>query len=139
MKLHILREDQQPVEGFEIVKVSPNNMTLDHIVNNQCELILAPDIFDSFTVNAFPQLMQALVAKLRIGGELVLGGTDGRLLAKAVINGLLDVERSSNIVSSLMSATSEKFVRELVQSAGLKIASSRIDGLHFEIKAVRGQ
>lgn len=137
MKLHILKNGQEPVKGYETVIISDNSMNLEHISNNECDFILAPDIMDSFDFRAMDQLILGLVSKLRLGGTLVIGGTHVRLFAKAVINGMITYEQASQIVSSLAAITEPKDVVERLQSNRLTIETITMDGLHYEIKATR--
>jgi hypothetical protein len=137
MKLHILKQGQEPVKGYDAVFISNNTLSLEHVSNNECEFILAPDIMDSFNVQAIDQLVLGLLSKLRAGGTLVIGGTHIRLFAKAVINGLITHQQASQVISSLNAMTDPKDVTERLQAKKLTIETITMDGLHYEIKATR--
>ena len=49
MKLQVLRSDQDPIENFKQVVVTPNEINLEDISDNECEIIIAPDVIDSFS------------------------------------------------------------------------------------------
>ena len=138
MKLQLLLDPEQGIQNFEHVKVSTNQVDLSSISDNECEVILATDVLDSFSHNAVKELIGALLGKLRVGGELSIGGTDGRLLSKHILNGLLSPNDASLIVGNLESLTFMQSIQDLLMQAGLRVASTHMNGIHYEIKAVRG-
>lgn len=138
-KLQVLQANQEPVTGYDTVLVSPNNIDLAQVTDNECDSILASDVMDAFAAPHAPKLIQALVSKLRLNGELVLGGTDVRLFARAVSNGQLAPVEASNIVSNVQSMTTSEQVREICTQLGLAIQSVHLDGLHYEVKVKRAQ
>lgn len=138
MKLQINKTGQQEIAGYEQVTVEkPNSLELSHIVDNSCESILCPDIMDMFHLSALNDLCVGLLKKLRMGGELVIGGIDVRLFAKYVTNGLLAPEEASNIVCKTYSMSTPDLLRSCLEKLQLKVVSIHMDGLHYEIKAVR--
>lgn len=138
MKLQITRPEQDTIEGYEIVKISqPNTLELSHIVDNSCEVILAADIADSFVPDSLGQVCQALVNKLRLGGEISIGGTDIRFFAKYITNGIINSADACKLVNAAFSmSTSETIVKEL-EKLNLQILTVHMDGLHYEVKAIR--
>ena len=138
MRLQILRKDQEPIQNYQHVFIEDGNIDLTQIVDNQCKSIVASDIFDSFSSTSRLELIKAMTSKLRIGGELVVGGTDGRVLAKMITNGSLDIEEASSVISNLRAVASANIVSEAIQQFGLRVMSATINGLHYEVKAVRG-
>lgn len=138
MKLQIIKKNQEGIGGYEIVKVDqPNTLELTHIIDNSCEIILASDLVDSFHVSVIPQLCQTLLSKLRLGGELVLGGTDVRFFAKYVSNGLIKPSEACNIVCTAYCMSTSDMIKEELAKLNLKIVSIHMDGLHYEVKAER--
>ena len=138
MRLQILRKDQEPIQNYQHVFIEDGNIDLTQIVDNQWKSIVASDIFDSFSSTSRLELIKAMTSKLRIGGELVVGGTDGRVLAKMITNGSLDIEEASSVISNLRAVASANIVSEAIQQFGLRVMSATINGLHYEVKAVRG-
>jgi|14BtaG_2_1085337.scaffolds.fasta_scaffold68754_2 hypothetical protein len=137
MKLQIIRGIQEAIDGYQIITVNNDSLDLGSITANECEFILASDVMDSFSINHSGEILGALRSKLRINGELVVGGTELRAFVKAVANGLIAPEDASSVVSQNNSMTSVHAVREMLMSLGLEIVSSHINGLHYEIKAKR--
>lgn len=138
-KLQVLQANQEPVKGYDTVLVTQNNIDLSQVTNNECDSILASDVLDSFAAPNAPQLIQGLVSKLRLNGELVLGGTDVRLFARAVTNGQIAPVDASNVVTNVHSMTTSEQVKEICTQLGLQIQSVHLDGLHYEVKVKRVQ
>jgi hypothetical protein len=82
--------------------------------------------------------VQQIVKKLRLGGTLVIGGTDIRLFAKNVSNCLIGEGEASQIIKEKLSMTNPQKIIGLLSQLGLKVQSSIISGVHYEITAVRG-
>jgi len=138
MKLQILRSGQtEGIEGYTAIRAEVNALSLDIVADNQCDVILAPDIVDSFSLELIDTLIVQVLKKLRMGGKLVIGGTDIRLFAKAINNGVLELGQASRIVSSVHSMISADTMVELLRQKGLRIDSFHFDGLHFEINVQR--
>lgn len=137
MKLQVLREGQEKIDNYEHVTTSFNKIDVSHVIDNECEEILATDSLDDFTAEAVPQLVHALVSKLRLGGQVSIGGTDVRLFSKAVLNGVMTSTEASQTVSSINSASCAVSVRDALESAGLQVLDTHMNGIHFEIKARR--
>lgn len=138
-KLQVLQKNQEPVQGFDTVLVDRNNLDLGQIINNECDYILASDVMDSFNADAAGQLIQALVSKLRLNGELVVGGTDVRIFARYVANGQIAPIDASNIVTNSHSMTTSEQVKEICVQLNLAVQSIHFDGLHYEVKVKRVQ
>ena len=136
MKLQILRGGQEEIENYSHVVASDNKVDISHIINNECERILATDVLDCFTVDGVPELIQALVSKLRLGGEMSIGGTEIRM-CKSIINGSITPEEGSGIISGLYSASSLQFVQEALEKLGLTVVDTHMNGIHFEVKVRR--
>ena len=108
------------------------------ISDNECSEILAQDVLDNFAIDNIHQCISSLVGKLRLGGKLVVGGTDIRLFSRMVSNNTLNEVEASNILSSANSMTSATKVKPIIQSLGLQVISVMVSGIHFEITATRG-
>mgnify|MGYP003114403975 CR=1 FL=1 len=138
MKLHVLRPEQQGIENYTIALVVNNEVNLSQVCNNECEVIMANDAIDSFSIDRVPALIESLASKLRINGKLVIGGTDIRLLSKSIINDQMAEEEGSNMIGSINSATNPLMIKAIIQKLGLSYVSTQISGVHYEITAKRG-
>ena len=137
MKIHVVRMDQKPIENYRAIVVSENFINFLDISDNECVEILANDALDSFSIEKIPECIHGLVKKLRLGGTLVIGGTDIRLFAKAITNGAIGRGDASGMIDSLHSMATMSMVSPVIEKAGLKIINTSLGGVHFEIKAQR--
>lgn len=137
MKLQIVVPTQPSIENFERVEIHPNSMDLSRVSDNECTLILANDAIDYFSVDKIGDLIQSLIKKVRMGGEIVIGGTDVRLFAKMIINDQLDELQACQMIGSIQSLSNMGLVLQVFQQGNFEILSTQISGIHYEIKAKR--
>ena len=138
MKVQIAKMGEPIIGGYNHIVCSDNYINFMDISDNECSEILAQDVLDSFSTENVQQCVSSLVSKLRLGGRLVVGGTDIRLFAKMVSNNTLDETEASSILSSVNSMTSATNIKPIIQSLGLQVVSVMVSGIHFEITARRG-
>ena len=138
MKIHIVKPGQQAIENFKKVECLDNSVDLSEISDNECELIMANDIIDSFDIPNIEGLLKSLISKLRINGTIIVGGTDVRLLCKNVINDQISEVEASRIISGLKSATNLESMRASLMNTGLNFVSSQLSGIHYELTMKRG-
>lgn len=137
MKLQLLNRDRQEIEGYKVINVTDAKLNLSEIVDNQCEQIFAPDIVDSFPLQNVQELISGIVSKLRLGGEIIIGGTDIRLFSKAVANGVMPYGDASTAISLSLSMSTPDMIAEVLQALNLKIENIHMNGIHYEVKAKR--
>ena len=138
MKLHIVKPGQESIENYTRVEASPNALDISTVSDNECTSIMANDILDLFSIDNIPKVLEHLSTKMRMGGDLVIGGTDVRLFCKYVTNDQVDELSASQLIGVCESMTTCDQISNTLQSLGLRIASSQINGMHYEIKVTRG-
>lgn len=138
MKLQIVKTDDEKIENYQHIQCYGTPLDLSSIADNECEEILAGDLLDMYTIDMLPALVQQLVSKLRIGGRIVLGGTEFSVLAKHIVNGGFTAEAVSNIIASKKSLTDISIIKNALKQLGLNILSTSISGIHCEVTAKRG-
>lgn len=134
MKLQIIEDESQKIEGFETVIVD-QNLNLDNIPNNSCEIIIAKGALDR-SKDAQESLVN-ICSKLRSGGLVIVSGVELRCFFKNVINGILDEASASAMVGRSMSLSSIDSVKSILRSLGLFVKSSTINGVSYEVTAER--
>ena len=139
MKVQILRQGEAPVQGYNPIFVEINRINLDGLAQNQCEMILASDIFDCVTYNNIEPVLQALLSKLRLGGQLVVGGTDYNLLGSALNNKLLSEQDAARLIGNISCVVDGHKIADGLRSLNLAVETMHMDGIHFEVKARRKQ
>ena len=138
MKLHIVKPEQESIENYTRLDVTSNTLDLSAVSDNECIAILANDILDVFNLDNVHAVIEQLVRKLRMGGELVIGGTDIRLFCKFVANDQIDEPTAARLIGNAQSMTTFDQTSNSLVALGLNILSSQIMGIHYEIKASRG-
>ena len=134
MKLQIIEDDSQKIEGFETIMTS-QNLNLDNVPDNSCEIIVAKQALDS-TASAQESLGK-ICSKVRLGGSVVISGTELRCFFKNVINGMIDENSASVLVGKSLSLSSIDSVKNGLRALGFFVKSSTINGVSYEITAER--
>jgi hypothetical protein len=138
MNIQISNNALSAIGGYKQFKIENELINLSTLSDNECENILANEIIDYVSIENIMSVVQQIVKKLRLGGTLVIGGTDIRLFAKNVSNCLIGEGEASQIIKEKLSMTNPQKIIGLLSQLGLKVQSSIISGVHYEITAVRG-
>jgi len=134
MKVNFVRVGEPHIEGYVRAEALGD---LNQFANSECDTIFANNILDSFSLHGAYEAISLMRSKLRMGGALVIGGTDLRLFCKSVINGSISSEDGSQLVASCGSMHESNKVKHYLQQLGLVIDTSSIQGTHYEFKATR--
>ena len=137
MKIHVVNEGDEHIQGYEKVEVSNGQVQLGKYADNECEFIMASDCLDLLDYNSAKDFMLQARQKLRLGGTLLVGGADLRMLARSVVMEAVSIEEANQLIFSKRSLIDTTTVAKLVTDLGLSILSTRISGLHYEIEASR--
>lgn len=136
MKLQIIANESQKIEGFETVWSKKDaELSLDDIPDNSCELILAKNTVDE-NVDRI-KCLKSIASKVRMKGTVSVSGTDVLCLCKATICSTISTETCSSIMSNLNSIGTISDVKAALRSMGFTIVSSSIHGVNYEITAKR--
>lgn len=138
MKIQILTGNSSPIEGYGHFRVENESINLSILSDNECEFILANEAVDDFSTENIAVATQAIVKKLRLGGTIVIGGTDVRLFSKAVVNCTINETDASSIIKSKRSMSTAENIINLMSRLGLKVQNSVMSGIHYEVTAIRG-
>ena len=138
MKIHITKQGDEGIKGYKHIEIVDGVVNIDEVSDNQCTFILANDIIDEFPLSKSEECIKFLLKKLCLGGTLTVGGTDLRLFCKSVVSGLLSVDEASSIVHSCKSMSDLETVYSAIRLSGLKITATHVNGVHYEVTAVRG-
>lgn len=137
MKIQIVKEGDPSIGGYEVVNIRPNSLDLSKYSDNECEFIHAAEIFDCFNLENHPQVVAHLLTKLRMGGTIVLGGTDIKSFCKSVINAVISETDASACLGRKVSMSNAQTIKSLLESLNLKVQFCQINGMHYEFTAVR--
>ena len=137
MKIQITTANQEHIAGYREISIKDGKIDFQEISDNECTFILANNVLDVFPAQQVKPCILELVKKLRLGGTLVVGGTDLRIFSLNVINGMLTPDEASNIISSVSSMNNAGTITEIIRELNLTIVSTQIGGVHYEISAER--
>ena len=137
MKIQITTSNQEHIAGYREVSIKDGKIDFQEISDNECTYILANNILDVFPAQQAKPCILELVKKLRLGGTLVVGGTDLRIFSLNVINGMLQPNEASDIISSVSSMSDAGTIADIIREMNLAIINTQIGGVHYEISAER--
>ena len=137
MKINIVSESEEALEGYRKILVKDQAIDFADISDNECEFILANKILNHFDYKNITDSLVNIRKKLRIGGKLVIGGIDLRMFTTNVINNLISPQDASDVVSNSKSMSIVTETVNLISQLDLKVITTQINGIHYEITAER--
>lgn len=138
MKLQIVHDDNESIEGYISLTLSENSKSdLSKIVNNSCTEILLLDIIDSFEYDKSLEFLLDVLTKIRLNGSIILRGISSLAFSHALLNGSIDSNKASNIISNIKSIHDQRDVTELLEKNNFRIDTIRLNGVSYELKATR--
>ena len=136
-KLHLVPQGAESIDGYDKVEVINGVADLTPYAMNECEFILASDILDEVQVDNVPQFLQLLESRMRRGAKLVIGGTDIRLISRAIIRGDLATEEANKVVYQGRSCLDLSAVTKILLALGLQISTTSFQGFRYELETIR--
>ena len=137
MKVHIVSPDEEHVGGYQRAEIKGGKFDLEVFADNECSFILASDCLDLLDYEQVKLFLVKIRQKLRMGGSAVVGGTDIRLLSRYIINGSIDTESANSLLFNKRSCTDMSLVNDMLSELSLRIASTKIAGVHYEVEPLR--
>jgi len=137
MKINIVSESEEALQGYRKILVKDQAIDFADISDNECEFILANKILNHFDYKNITDCLVNIRKKLRIGGKLVIGGIDLRMFTTNVINNLISPQDASDVVSNSKSMSIVTETVNLISQLDLKVITTQINGIHYEITAER--
>ena len=137
MKIHIVNKDETHIKGYDKIEITEQGFNLDKYSDNECSFVLASDCLDLIDYHDIKNTLILIRQKMRIGSTLVIGGTDIRLLCRAVVGGSIDTATFNQMVSNKKSLSDVTSTSRLLSELGLSIVTTKVSGIHYEIEASR--
>ena len=108
----------------------------------ECKEIIAEELIDYIPVDNMLEVITHYVSKLRLGGKIVLGGTDIIELSKDILHQNKTMIEANHEVFGDPRFPKRGFlalndVAAILSHLGLKITKQRLDGSKFIIEAIR--
>jgi len=138
MKLQIINNENESIEGFISLKISENfQNTLSQIVDNSCAEILLLDILDTMDYDKSYEFLSQMIRKVRLNGSLILKGISSIVLASSIMNEKIDTKQASNMIANIRSVHDQRDIITMLEANDFIIDVVRISGVTYELKATR--
>ena len=98
---------------------------------------MAGDALDLCDNDNIGTVLQQIVSIMRLGSTAVIGGTDIRLFARAVINNLISPSEANQVIGQTNSMIDFNTVSSAMKNLGLSIITTKVVGAHYEIEVSR--
>lgn len=137
MNIYITKDDNKKIENFTNIKIQNFQQEINNIVSNSCENIIADDIVDYLTCESIPKFIETLVSKLRLGGKIFITGLELGVLCRNIISETISSKDFSNVITAKASLSFVNDIVNILKNNNLKIETSTVKGLKYEITATR--
>lgn len=138
MKIILTRDEKFFNPEYKIVNL--NNIDFE-CCDAECTNINVDFFLGLVNFNEIGKVLQKIVSKLRLGGEIVIQDIDIELLSYKLGRGIIavsDFNRELFASSVLLSAVSVDVVRDILQQLGIKITHQEIiNNKTFVLKGIR--
>ena len=134
-----------PLAKNEPNKIAADFGNLDSLIHDsEATEILASEVIQYIPFNSVPKVLENWAKKLRINGRISVGGYDVTEACKSYANKTCSLEDLNFLLDgypstplAISSAISMSFIRNILESFGLKILKQRKNGHHILVEAVR--
>lgn len=137
MKINVVLDDKDAIDGFVCVNIKPGTESLQSVINNSCTTIIASDVLDKLSYTETKKVINLMIEKLRIGGELIIKGVGLLQFCRLVCSGSVSAEDAGAILQANSSFQDTRDLTKIFESANLIIDSLKFNGISYEIIATR--
>jgi hypothetical protein len=138
MKLQIVNNDDESIEGFISLKVGEDfKTTLSQLVDNSCTEVLLLDILDTMEYEQSFEFLSGIFRKVRSSGSIILRGVSSLSFSHSLLNGPIDSKQASGIIGNIKSIHDQRDVINLLESNNFTVDTVRLSGVVYELKATR--
>ena len=137
MKIYVTKEDEKKIENFQNISLRNFDNQIKDVVANSCTTIVADEVVDFLSNEDAKKLLNALCAKLRKNGELVVTGIDLGVVSRNVISGVINEEQYSGLIAYRGSMHFSHSIVGLLKTLNLTVETCRIEGIKYDITAKR--
>lgn len=137
MKIQITENIDKGIENYTIIPILYGKIDLTLAPNNSITHIVAIDALDSVPDNLLVEFISNIVQKMRIGCQIILGGTELSAISKDVVNNNITTQDYNKLIFSKRGIYRSEDVVKLMNQANLTINSVQIKGYKYELTASR--
>jgi|TARA_B100000085_G_scaffold284637_1_gene318248 hypothetical protein len=138
MKLQIITDENDKIEGYLHLPLQTLQQEITKIPNNSCESIVAVKVSNRIPAQSMEGFLDLVISKLRLGGEILVSGIEQKVMAKHILNGYLKESQFNEILTFANSMETLSDTVNLLNSKGLKIKTTNMNGIEYEVSATRG-
>lgn len=136
MKIYVTAGNNK-IENYNTIKLENFQDEINEVINNSCTEIVANDVIDKIKNGDIEKFVTILCSKLRIGGKIIITGTDLGTLSRVVINNTISSQDYSSIIENKASLSYMHNIIAVLKKFNLTIDSGLIRGTNYEIVANR--
>lgn len=137
MKLQVIKNPSERIEGFTNITVQDVASGLDAIMDNECTDIIIGDNLKLVPEPLIEKVILGLIKKLRMDGVIKISGFDLRQMSLGVVNNTVSVRDYNKVVSECHSIVSNTYIVDILRKYNLKIETVELEGLKYDITAIR--
>lgn len=129
--------DQPNIKGYMFASPQNESLKEDFVelkqFGSECEIdeIYAPEMLDAFEIANIPKYLSAWISLLKVGGKLVIGGTDIYLLSKASISRSLSIEDINKVLFKkpffIRSIVSIQYIRSILLQLDMDVIDISVE------------
>jgi hypothetical protein len=137
MKLLIINQQQETIEGYQVVDLRSGLEQLDQVINNSCTDIILTNCLDSLSKEDAKKVLSTASSKMRLGGKMSISGIELKSLCRNALNNVLTSDNFSDIIQNMSCIFTSQEIVQLVNSINLKIDTVLVEGSTYDIKISR--
>lgn len=137
MKIHITENIDKALENYVVVPILYGKIDMSFATDNSVTHIIAIDALDSIPCKLLIDFIKSLVQKMRLGCEIILGGTELSAISKDMITNKINTLEYNELIFGKRGLYRSSDIVNLLNQAGLIIHDIQIKGNKYELTAVR--
>lgn len=116
MKLLIINQPQEVIEGYTVVDLRVGLDELEQVINNSCTDIALTNCLDSLNKQEAKSVLNLAASKMRLGAKMSISGIELKSLCRNALNNSLSSDQFSDIISGMNCIFTSNEISELVNS-----------------------
>lgn len=137
MKIQIVYEEKEAIEGFEVINIKYGLDSLKGIIDHSSEEIYIPESLDKLDLENANLVLSTALKKLRLDGKIFISGTSLRSVCLNVIGNEINYESFSKLIAQSSSLRDVNDIEEILINQNISIETSTVRGNTYEITATR--
>lgn len=137
MKIQITENIDKAIENYTVIPILYGKIDLGLAPDNSVTHVIAIDAMDSVPSTLLVDFLSSIIKKMRLGCQIILGGTELDAIAKDVINHNISTQEYNELIFTKRGIYRSQEIVKLLNQSGLSIDSIQIRGYKYELTASR--